>query len=305
MPTDIYCTTVLAREQSRATPCINMHGKPYARRKRMIDEYYTWEFYGYYSDELKPHSHKPIVAFCNSCGTYMDTTKHDYHELCKSCAQKKRFEDPNEREKTSKANKKRYENPLERKKLSEAQIKRFEDPLERSKLSKAQKKRWSNPLEHEKASESHKTQWENIDIREKTSKANKKRWASQKEREKQSARMSGENHYNWQGGISFGKYCPKFDDEKKQYIRDKYNNCDYISGIHKDVCNRGRNLDVHHVDYNKLQGCDDHEWRLIPLSQINHMRTNHNRMFWNRLFTYALQYDETYYENELRNIFII
>ena len=113
--------------------------------------------------------------------------------------------------------------------------------------------------------------------------------------------MSGENAPNWQGGISFGEYCPKFNNDIKQQIRNKYDNCDYISGIHASICNPHRKLDVHHVDYNKLQGCDEHEWILIPLSHSNHVRTNYNRQFWNTLFTYSLQYDGEYYREEDRN----
>jgi hypothetical protein len=100
----------------------------------------------------------------------------------------------------------------------------------------------------------------------------------------------GADHYMWMGGVSFGEYCPKFNNTIKRYIREKYNNCDFISGLPDTICNNGRKLDVHHVDYNKQQGCDDHEWQLIPLSVSNHGKANHNRPFWNRLFTYALQY---------------
>ena len=114
-------------------------------------------------------------------------------------------------------------------------------------------------------------------------------------------RKTGENSPNWQGGISFGKYCPKFNKETKQNIRDMYDNCDYISGISYTLCNNNIMLDVHHVDYNKLQGCDDHKWRLIPLSKRNHTRTNSNRSFWNRIFTYSLQHDEKYYKEEDKN----
>lgn len=112
-----------------------------------------------------------------------------------------------------------------------------------------------------------------------------------------SAARQGVSFEDWTGFISFNKYCPKFNEKLKQQVRDKYNNCDYMSGLPATICNPHRKLDVHHVDYNKQQGCDDHEWRLIPLSRKNHAKTNRNRSFWNCLFTYALQYDETYYED--------
>jgi len=52
----------------------------------MIDEDRTMQLYGYYSTDLKPKSHKPIVKVCDDCGTYSITTKHDYRDLCLSCA---------------------------------------------------------------------------------------------------------------------------------------------------------------------------------------------------------------------------
>ena len=94
------------------------------------------------------------------------------------------------------------------------------------------------------------------------------------------------------------KYCYKFNNQLKIQIRNKYNNCDYISGIHKDICNKERSLDVHHVDYDKMQGCGKN-FNLIPLSHVNHSKTNTNRLFWNRLFIYSLEIDKTYYGDDI------
>ena len=233
----------------------------------MIDEERTLEIYGYTSDELMSQSNKMIVAVCEECGKYRDMRKSGYKELCNSCAQKKRYEDPGEHEKQSITMKKHWEDPESRKKASVAQIKRWENPEERDRQSITMKKHWEDPEEHEK----------------------------------QSIAISGENHPNWQGGISFGKYCPRFNNDIKQQIRNKYDNCDYISGLPAHICNPDRKLDVHHIDYNKLQGCDEHKWILIPLSMVNHRRTNFNRSFWNTLFTYSLQHDKEYYNEGDKN----
>ena len=118
----------------------------------------------------------------------------------------------------------------------------------------------------------------------------------------------GENGANWQGGISFEPYCSKFTEQLKQQIRDFYNNCDYFSGLPVGVCNiingKVNKLSIHHVDYNKMQGCDVHKWGLIPLSHKNHVKTNGNRSFWERLICYALEYDKTYYTDEIKDIFV-
>lgn len=126
---------------------------------------------------------------------------------------------------------------------------------------------------------------------------------SDESRKRISVSRLGDKNHSWRGGISFGKYCPKFNNEVKQYIRDKYCNCDFMSGIHYMICNDGRMLDVHHIDYAKQQGCDDHEWRLVPLSRVNHGRTNFNRPFWNKLLVYALEYDSIYDDGSVYDVF--
>jgi len=137
----------------------------------MICEELTYEKYGYYPRDLSPQSHKPILARCDGedCGKVRITSKDQYRVLCKTCANVKRFEDPLEREKNSKAGIKRFEDPLEREKTSKAGLKRFEDPLEHEKSSKAHKKYYEDPLAHEKTSKAQIKRWEDLLEREKMS----------------------------------------------------------------------------------------------------------------------------------------
>ena len=137
-----------------------------------------------------------------------------------------------------------------------------------------------------------KDQWESIRD------PNTPRIGSKEYRIKLSCAQQGINHEDFAGFLTEQKYCRKFNNQLRKQIRNNYNNCDYISGIHKDICNNNKNLDVHHVDYNKQQGCEDHQWKLIPLSKSNHAKTNASRPFWNRLFTYSLQYEAEYYGDE-------
>lgn len=85
----------------------------------------------------------------------------------------------------------------------------------------------------------------------------------------------GDKHYNWQGGISYGQYCPAFDEKKKEEIRDKY--CRICLLCFKTEEENGRKLDVHHIDYNKEQGCNGHEWHLVPLCHSCHGKSGINR----------------------------
>lgn len=127
------------------------------------------------------------------------------------------------------------------------------------------------------------------------------------DRIRQSCIMRGISIDDFDGFVSENKYCDKWNERIRKIIRDLYDNCDYFSGIPDYVCNvlKGKvyKLDVHHVDSNKMQGCDDHKWKLVPLSRSNHVKTNINRAFWERLICYALEYDETYYNDEIKDIY--
>lgn len=71
----------------------------------MIDEEATKKQYGYYSIELLPQSHKPLLARCNMCGIMRETAKNSYRKLCGSCAQKGRKHTQETREKMSEVQK--------------------------------------------------------------------------------------------------------------------------------------------------------------------------------------------------------
>lgn len=79
---------------------------------------------------------------------------------------------------------------------------------------------------------------------------------------------SGENHPNWQGGISFEPYCPKFNNHIREDIREKYGRVCFLCG--KTEQDNGSKLSVHHTDHNKEQGCNGYEWKLVPLCKSCH-----------------------------------
>ena len=101
----------------------------------------------------------------------------------------------------------------------------------------------------------------------------------------------GELSTNWKGGIAAEPYCDVWlDKEYKQSIKER----DGYKCLNPE-CNKTINkLCIHHIDYNKQQGCNS-EWKLIPLSLINHTKTNTKRWFWNKLFINVLEIDEWYY----------
>jgi len=107
--------------------------------------------------------------------------------------------------------------------------------------------------------------------------------------------LKGENNPQWKGGISFAPYCPKFNKSKKEEIREKFDRVCFLCGKLEEENNC--KLSVHHVNYNKGQGCG-HSWSLIPLCSSCHVKTNSNRHYWfNLLNNYWLYCKEIHFLN--------
>lgn len=90
---------------------------------------------------------------------------------------------------------------------------------------------------------------------------------------------SGKNHPAWQGGISFEPYCQKFNNEFKEYIRNKFGRVCFLCPITEEE--NGQKLSVHHVNYNKNCGCDDDKTcQFVPLCRGCNTKVNNNREMW-------------------------
>lgn len=71
----------------------------------MINEEATFKQCGYHSYDLKPKSHKKIIAVCDDCGKVRISSKYHYHARCKSCANKCKYLSEGTRKKMSDAKK--------------------------------------------------------------------------------------------------------------------------------------------------------------------------------------------------------
>lgn len=100
-------------------------------------------------------------------------------------------------------------------------------------------------------------------------------------RAKISASKKGPLNAAWKGGTSFRPYCQAFNKKLKEEIREQFDRkCGYCDSIEN-----GRKHSVHHIDYNKMQGCGKHRrWNLVPLCTKCHPLTNFNRWYWFALF---------------------
>jgi hypothetical protein len=97
---------------------------------------------------------------------------------------------------------------------------------------------------------------------------------------------------NWHGGLSFKKYCFKFNNNFKKHIREKFNFRCYLCGSLEN----GRKHCIHHIDYNRNSICNGHEWAFVPLCISCHAETNYNRWYW---FNLLINYWATNPENAL------
>ena len=126
------------------------------------------------------------------------------------------------------------------------------------------------------------------------SKAQKGRVPSLETRNKISCANKGEKNGAWKGGISFEPYCPKFNRRFREYIRDKFNRVCFICGKHEseNIDSKGTKwkLEVHHIDYDKVDICNGKSWPFVPLCLSCHCRTQHNRWYWfNLLINYWIK----------------
>lgn len=88
---------------------------------------------------------------------------------------------------------------------------------------------------------------------------------------------TGKDSFSWKGGISNWKYTIDWTISLRQSIRERDNyTCQLCKEKQGDIA-----LSVHHIDYNK-ENCNPNN--LISLCVRCHLKTNHNRDYWENYF---------------------
>lgn len=100
----------------------------------------------------------------------------------------------------------------------------------------------------------------------------------------------GPLHPNWQGGISFEPYCPKFNADLKRRIRAFFDHRCIMCG--KTTEENGSLLGCHHVEYNKQACCDGEPVHFATLCKRCHNKTNNDRARWESMLHRVI--DELY-----------
>jgi len=90
-------------------------------------------------------------------------------------------------------------------------------------------------------------------------------------------KISGEGNSMWKGGLSFEPYSPQFNPLLKSKIRKRDNYLCQLCGKLEE----GSKLNIHHIDYNKLNNLQSN---LICLCRNCHSKTNTGRKYWQEYF---------------------
>lgn len=103
----------------------------------------------------------------------------------------------------------------------------------------------------------------------------------------------------WKGGSSFIPYCPKFNDRVKEEVREIFGRkcfwCGKLESENYTKAGKHKRLHVHHVFYDKLEGCNGKNMTLIPLCNVCHSKTCNTKeeyfieMFCNMLYAHMLR----------------
>ncbi len=172
--------------------------------------------------------------------------------------------------------KKRWANPEFKNRMSESAIATYSNPKYKKKISEQAIRVGSDPEVRKRRSENAKKQWGNKEMRKKMSKGIKDALNLPETRKKLSDSQIGEKGSNWQGGISFFPYCPKFNRKLKEKIRNRDNRtC--------QLCNNkenGRKHTAHHIHYDR-ENCNPD---LITLCCSCNSKVNIKRDFYESLF---------------------
>lgn len=288
-PKQLNNITLYSCMQDMPQPC---PVKSVVETNKMIDEEATFEKYGYYSTDWAEKSNKKIVAICDDCGAVRYPKKCDYRQLCTRCV--KKTDSFVEKQRADKLGKK----------LPEAQKRKIRDNAPRGEDHYNWKGgevtlicKWCGEPYPQRVDKSELSSFCSTRCKAEAQsiyQTGSKRPPRTKEHmQKISASLQGIPIEEWDGFVSYGKYCNKFNYEFKEIIRERYGRECFVCGMSEE-CN-GRKLDVHHVNYEKACLCEDFECDFVPLCVKCHRRTNFNRVFWERTITCALQYYDEYY----------
>ena len=252
-----------------------------------INELRTFNEFGYYSIDLLHGSTKRVYRICEGCGKDNDIEYYQYtygYKRCRSCAGKSRVFSSEHKRKISESNKNKTFSKETKRKMSKAH-KGKNHRMYGKRHSEETKRRISKAHEGKTHSEEHNRH---------VSEANKGRIISEESRQRSSATKQGIPYENWKSYATDSPYCPAFNEECRESNREKYDRrcflCNRLEEDNIDKNGKQKKLSVHHVDMNKNQGCDGHQWKLVPLCMKCHSSKTTKKM--EKYIEYILKSEE-------------
>lgn len=175
------------------------------------------------------------------------------------------------------------EESRKKKSLALKGLKRSEEEIKKSADARRGKKRTEETKQ--KLSETHRKENLSAETIAKMAEAKRGHRASEETRQKMSDSRRGENNPCWRGGISFYPYCEKFDDECRERVRNEFGrkclNCGILESDNVTKTGAHKRLSVHHIYYDKQEGCNGKDMFLAPLCLKCHNKTTTgNREHW-------------------------
>lgn len=247
-----------------------------------------------------PCSDRLVWRICDNCNRSNWVKYGAYYDICHWCA----THNEEYREKQRKSANKRWEDPKQCENAKEKAIKQFEDPEQHEKQRVAANKRWEDPEQHEKASKGQKKRFsdpnerkkdsENIknSIKHKESVKNRKYKPKLCEICNEEFIPNSSGHKYCEECTDIIMYCWKFNEKCRENNREKYDRECYMCGLleEENIDKNGdqRKLSVHHADMDKMQGCDDIKWKLVPVCMDCHGKLHSN--LWIARITWLLKH---------------
>jgi len=98
-------------------------------------------------------------------------------------------------------------------------------------------------------------------------------------KQKISAAKQGIPFEEWKKFVAYEPYCPLFNFKLKERIRNRDKRKCSLCGK-SELLNDGKRLIIHHMDADKMQGCNDKKWYLTSLCRSCHnSHSAENAMF--------------------------
>lgn len=256
----------------------------------MILEEETYEKFGYYPSELRQKSTKRILAKCDECGKVRVLRNDQYSKLCMSCAHKRNNLSEETRRKLSNAmegeNHPFFGKPLSKEHGEKIAIaNRCRVVLDETR--RKHREAWlgeKNPNYGKPFTEEHKKNLcearsnRSLEVDQRVSQILMGRELTEEHKIHIGESKRGEKHPNWQGGISFEPYCPKFDNNLKERVREFFGRKCFLCS--KTEEENGKKLCVHHVNFDKMVCCNDTPPLFVPLCPSCHTKIHHNSEYW-------------------------